>query len=468
MGALSPKKIFSVFDYIQDAQGEAVQSVDYTDLNWPKNVLFEFTPFHLIVRDDGKLIANVFFDFENKINRIDYFKNNQHYESLIFDDRGFISQIQKFNDQNQHIQSYYLDPRGNWHIKYDPQDDSVEVNPQYQWQFVNSHYNHINDLISEIVQKHFLSHLHTHDRMVITVDDQSTVDPKIFADYSSVYECSKWYPFTNSISNLRNIKNIKVVCDTQFTAKKVQKLLQLSSMPPQIPLYHAMFKLGHSQRLSQQQIFLYVDDISLEQLISVGEIIVDFMLNNPHEFQFFLLSTGNDQGKTHAFIQTMLKRHQGQFTIKDQALEEQQQSQGENFALMRTYRKYMHDKESVIPELFIQGISYNNSFDILKGLDKARILIDWGDHPDDYLQMVTVSIGIPALQRVETNEVANNQNGIICKDLIDLRNGLHYYLDQLKHWNESLVNDVKIMDKQSASRLLAKWDELWKRGEING
>ena len=103
----------------------------------------------------------------------------------------------------------------------------------------------------------------------------------------------------------------------------------------------------------------------------------------------------------------------------------------------------------------------------MKALDKARLLIDWGDHPDDLLQMAAVSIGIPVLQRIETAEIRDQQNGRICQDRLDLKAGLQYYLDDLNHWNVALANNVQIMNQYSADKLLQMWQAVW-QGQTKG
>lgn len=104
----------------------------------------------------------------------------------------------------------------------------------------------------------------------------------------------------------------------------------------------------------------------------------------------------------------------------------------------------------------------------MKALDTARLLIDWGDHPDDLLQMVAVSLGIPSLQRVQTPEIHDKKNGWICQDLIDLRNGLSYYLDDINHWNISLANDVQILNQYSVDQLSQMWTAVWQANQDKG
>lgn len=463
--SIEPRKLFSVFDYIQDSEHIENQTVDFYDFNWPEDVFFEFTPFHMIVRDGATLVANIFFDLEDKIVRLDYFHEDRHYKTLIMDSRGFVSRIEYYDDNNHLFEIEFLDPQANWHIKYQPDSDTVDVNPAYQYQFKQAHYDHLNDLILEVLQTQFLDRLKDNDRLIATIDDQSQVPQTIYAQHPVIYEASKWRPYQNALPALANVPHLNLVCDTQFTSQNIMQIMDLPETPVEIPLYQAMFKLGHSQRLKQQQIYLFVDNTDLDQLQSIVEIVVDHMLDHPHGEELYLLSFGGDGAdKSQHIFDKLDERHHKQFHIKGRNYQEapkENDDDGENQAL--DHFKGSKKKKS-LPVLSIKFVQLFNTADILKGLDKTRLLIDWGDHPDDFLQMGALSVGIPVLQRVQTEEIIDRQNGLICRDLLDLRDGLHYYLDGLKNWNKSLANDVQIMNEHSADKLLAKWSQVWQRG----
>lgn len=470
--SLEPRKLFSVFDYIQGSEKVATQVVDFYDFNWPAGVFFEFTPFHLIVRDRTKLFANVYFDMEGKVITIDYFHDDQHFKSLRMDDRGFVSQEQLFDSNNQMTEARFLDPQGNWRIKWIPQSDEVIVNPVFKQYFKQDRYDSFNSLIIEIVQEQFLNKLNSNDRLIVTVDDQSRVPQKMYLQKPVIFEMSKWHPFQKSLATLKDYPDLKMICDTQFTANDASQLLTNDQKLHVIPLYQAMFKLGHSQQLKTQRIYLLLDNTDLDDLQSLAEIVVEYMLNQPRTTELYLLSFGGAGDKAHRIMQQLLKRHQGQFKILDQKIEKKQQPQNdadnENMILNqpRPY-SYRAPKKQVIPTLKIKTVNYYSQADILRGLDKARLVIDWGEHPDDLLQMAAVSIGMPMLQRVPTGEIIDGQNGRICRDLLDVHDGLHYYLDKLDHWNESLANDVQIMNEHSADKLNEQWKQVWQEGSDN-
>ncbi|MEY8441192.1 accessory Sec system protein Asp1 [Lactobacillaceae bacterium 24-114] len=454
--AMTPKSIFSVFDYLQGITRTDNQIIDYADFDWPQNAFFEFTPFRLIVRQLGKVYANVIFDMEGKINWVEYFnENGQHTKTLLMDSRGFVSRIEFYNENNQDIKDSYLNLLGEWRINHYPQNDSVEINPKFAGEFEKLHYDHLNDLVQEVVEKHFLDYLSPNDQLTVTIDDYSRIPQSIYNRVPTVFSASKWHPFVEGLKTLFDIPNLRIVTDTPFTAKKVQTVMNLSQPPLSIPLYQALFQLGHSQRIQGQRIYLFIDDLTPEELESLGTVILDHLMDHPKRDELYLFSYGGGQEKAEQFIKVVMKRHKDDFWLKGHEPEKKITDEGIEDDPRR--------EEKQLPIITIEYKEFNDTPALMKSLDETRLLIDWGYHPDDQLQMAAVSIGIPVIQRIETPEIRDRQNGWICNDLLDLRTGLRFYLNDLKHWNESLANNVQIMNEYSADKLLEMWQAIWQQ-----
>lgn len=453
--AIDPKKVFSVFDVIQGINQIANQTLDYQDFDWPADCLFEFTPFHLIVRRGTKLYANVIFDMESKINWIEYFDDQgRHTKTLLMDSRGFVSREEFYDENNQQVRSDFLNQSGERRISYYPPTDSVDVAPLFADEFQQYHYDHLNDLIREVVEHYFFGRLSEKDQLIVTVDDQSRIPQTRYADFATVFSASKWHPFEQSLKSLAELPNIRLVTDTQFTAERAQQIMDSVDRPISIPLYQALFQLGHSQRISGQRIYLFIDPLDEEQLTSIGGIILNQLIRHPKRDELVLLSYGGGGGKAEQFTKLVMKRHRGEFWLKGH----EPKPKIENEGIEDDPRK----KEEVLQTVTIEYQEYSDTPSLMKALDKARLLVDWSDHPDDLLQMAAVSIGIPTLQRIETPEIRDQQNGRICHDRLDLKDGLAYYLNDLNHWNAALAQDVQIMNRYSADQLLQMWQAVLK------
>lgn len=455
--ALSPKNVFSVFDYIQGISQTTNRILDYQDFTWPTDCLFEFTPFELIVRRGQKRYATVIFDMEGKINWIDYYNDDElHTTTLLMDSRGFISRIEYYDDQNQQTKISFLNQSGEWRINYYPQTDAVEVNSQFADEFDQLHYDHLNDLVQEVVEHRFFQGLTAKDRLIVTVDNDSRIPQIRYTDFPTVFSASKWHPFDQALAKLARVPNLKLVTDSQFTAQKAQQVLQSPELPHSIPLYQALFRLGHSQRISSQRIYLFIDPLSDDQLEALGNVIFTQLMRYPDRDELYLLSYGGGRGRAERLQKAIMQRHASHILLKGH----EPKSKAENVGIDGDFRK----EEKKLPVITIKYAEYSDASVLMKNLDKARLLIDWGEHPDDLLQMAAVSIGIPVLQRVQTSEVRDQQNGRICHDLVDLKHGLAHYLDNINNWNVALANDVQIMNQYSADKLLQMWQECLKFG----
>lgn len=118
----------------------------------------------------------------------------------------------------------------------------------------------------------------------------------------------------------------------------------------------------------------------------------------------------------------------------------------------------------MIPKLDIKVQRLTSTSSILNLLDKTRLLINWGQ-PDDFLQFALISVGVPQLSQMGSPLLADHRNGIICHSINEIKSGLHYYLDNLKHWNQSLAYCVNYLNRYSEDQLLQRWQQLLEQGK---
>lgn len=147
----------------------------------------------------------------------------------------------------------------------------------------------------------------------------------------------------------------------------------------------------------------------------------------------------------------MCDRHQGEFLLYTKQLAQMLRLRDQKFLKL--------------PILHIKVVRLASVADALKYLDKIRVIIDWSPVPDEFFQMISVSMGIPQIQRQSTAEVQDHQNGLICQKMSQLNSALDYYLKNLRNWNVALTNDVRVLNRNSSQQLLAKWQQAWKQGE---
>lgn len=442
--ALAPAHVFSVFDYLQGVDHLSSRIIDVQDLKWPDDVSFNYTAFRLYAVRKDKNYAKVSLDNQGKILMVSYYdEQGQINRILDIDSRGFISRERRLVN-NQPVSETYYDEQGHWRLVHRA-NDQVEINPDLPQFTAKLTYDHMTDLISEIVETKILPQLHKQDNLVVTMDDHATVKQEVFSKLRPVYSVTGWHPFKDSLEKLRNEANQGVLVDSEETSAMLKKAYTVAIQTGVIPLFPSQFKLGHSQRILQQRIGVFVEDVDPNMLRPIVELIYQRLLKKPKEEALYLFAYSSEKEQlANQLIEELKAAHPGEFEIKP---EKPKLKQG------------IQDAEDKLPELEIRVHRWTNNNDMMKDLDKIRLVIDWGERPDSFLQMATINVGIPQIRQVETAAIVNGKNGFICESMLQLPAAISYYADSLKNWNTALTYDVQLLNQYSEENML----KIWKR-----
>jgi accessory secretory protein Asp1 len=117
------------------------------------------------------------------------------------------------------------------------------------------------------------------------------------------------------------------------------------------------------------------------------------------------------------------------------------------------------DGEIEIPKeerIFLRKIMTGN--DLLKELKDIRLIVDLRHHPDVFTMIAGMSSGIPQIVRQENDYVKHQKNGLVLSH--SLLTDLKYYLEDLDHWNASLVYCYSMIQENTGEKILNKWKEI--------
>ncbi|MDB6230766.1 accessory Sec system protein Asp1 [Lactobacillus amylovorus] len=430
--AFYPDELFSVFDYLQDVNTHESQTVDYLDLNWPQNIRFDFTPFKIMASVNNQLYANIIFDFNGKILNVEYFdENGQITKKLIFDTRGFISSVIIGDEE------IYYDPMGHWRFKHNIKTDAVKINPIFH--FTNKQeYAHLNELITEVMENQFLNKVTDDDHLIVTLDDQATVNLDVYKSYRTIFALNQYYPYKGDLSK---IDDHYLIVDNREIALKIDPSVSYIV----IPTFQAEFKLGHSQQLRKQIVGVFIEHTDYEDLKQIVFNLYPHLLNHATREEIsFLYYDNKKENEINQVLAELKKAHPNEFELN-----RPQKDKVEN----------QFEDENKLPNLIIKSQRLSSIADAIKILDKIRLLISWNSN-DPFIQTAAVSVGIPQLQNFETLQLVNHKNGLICKDMSELAAGTNYYLDDLGNWNQALMFNVQLMNAYSAESMLKKWQTV--------
>lgn len=427
--AFHPDRLFVVFDYLQGIHTYESQIFDYLDLNWPEDVHFDLTPFRVLASSHGHLYAMVVFDYNGRVLNINYYdKQGKISKQLIFDTRGFVSSAIIGEEQ------IFYDPMGHWRFKHNRQTDRILVNPFFTF-VAHKEYAHLNDLITEVFKKKFLPQVTKKDHLIVTLDDQGAIPLSVYDAYPAIFSLSQAHPYHG---DLTQIGHHDLIVDNQQTALRIN-----SSIPYiVIPDFHADFKLGHSQRLRQQKVGIFIEKMNEADLRKLVFALYPHLLKHAKtEAIIFLYYQREKEGEIGEVLAALKKAHPDEFDLnrppKDKLANQLEQTKD-------------------LPNLTVKNHRFSSIADALNVFDQLRILINWNGH-DQFIQTAAVSTGIPLLQNFRSLQLINHKNGLICKDSIAMANGVNYYLDDLGNWNQALVFNVQLMNAYSAENLLKQW-----------
>lgn len=442
---ISPTQIFSTFDYLQGVNHIDSQIVDYRDFNWPSDAYFEFNNFWLIVMIKNQPYAKVIFDTQGKILWVDYLTKGETTRRLLLDSRGFISREELFKN-GQVVKNVYYDEQGYWRFKHDLASDQVEINRRFTGLTEHLHYAHLNDLLAEVVINHCLNRFDPNqDNLIVTLDDQATIASQFYLPYRPIFSVSHWHPYQASLAAFKDQSfSLPLVVDNNETKAIVKKQTNLEATV--IPLFQSRFNLGHSQRSAQERIGLFVESMTKKEVEEVLELLYQRLLTAPQTTAVTLMSYSLEKLQlAQQCLRGLQEHHEGEFVLAKEQLNEDERVLTDQLDL---------------PKLTIDTQRISTPSEAGCQLDSLRILINWGNKLDEFLQISAISTGIPQLCRQENKQVKNYRNGLICPQLTDINKGLDYYLGNLKHWNEALIYDVQLMNQYSAIELQKKWEKV--------
>lgn len=103
--------------------------------------------------------------------------------------------------------------------------------------------------------------------------------------------------------------------------------------------------------------------------------------------------------------------------------------------------------------------------DVIRQLSDTRLVIDLAKEPDLFLQIASISAGIPQINQVKTSYVEDHKNGLIIKKIDQLKQAVNFYLVGLTNWNQALVYAAKRISEYSSKNLIKKWQKISKEAE---
>lgn len=444
----------SIFDDIQQIPKHlSVKMLDLEDFEWSAQSEFIYTPFLIMVYENGVQTGTVSHGPDGNIISITRMEDRQITQEYLLDDRGFISSVIYFEQNRPHHQDY-LTIQGDWVIRESLTDDTtVEVNPLFREYFKKEQYPSIDKLIFErytLVEEYFTES----DTLVIA--SSHVHNNQLLANRK--YHFKTVFSFFSNRLSIENNLDIRVwsyaadLIITDTNSNK-QKLVEIDPFfrdkTHRISSFDTRLQLGSSQQRKESKVYFYLkshEDINQEAIKKMLEIVAH------NELVHVVFALYNVDGFQLAHVENTIEDLiNSNFNLEDFEVKDEEDSEKDDL---------IEEGAIEVPPVYRYAIkNFNNEIGVIKELEFTRLIVDLSEEPDLYTQIAGISAGIPQINTVESEYVEHLKNGYIIPELDELNTATDYYLKTLKPWNESLIYSVEKIKENTGYRMIQKWEE---------
>ncbi len=446
---------WSFFDDIQNVNQHETNPLTVKDLNWPDDIEVVFSPFAQLIRQNGQTLAHVHFAENGNLLSIDYHEAGRLDRIYYFDDRGFLSSVCFYDEKEQPLFHEYLNPKGVWQVREDLRHgkEKIMVNPQADSHFQQSVYGSWEELMVERLQFFEVKYCHTKDCFVIASHPQhNQLLSQIFPNYQRVFSFfgNRYNPALDETFGELVEQASLLITDKKSTEKALRHQLTVQGLPMKqillISPFDTRLRLGHSQHEKQLIIYFLIDQLEEGVFDSTLPVLLQEMETNP------LIHL--------EIVSYDLSRNMQELATKIDRLIFQQYQTDLFFEQVPDVGENQIDEAEEVENQRIRCQVLTNETQIIKQLDKARLVMDFSPIPDLYTQIASISAGVPQVNLYPTEYVEHQKNGWLLDKPEDVSHPIHFYFDGLANWNQALVYAVEKMSDYTSGRLLARWKEV--------
>lgn len=416
----------NIFDKLQEIPGDLdMQRLDYHDFNLADDLEYIYTPFALLLYRGDQKYGRIDFGSEGNMLFLTIFANEKLSKKLTFDDRGFLSRVDYFDEQENFIKSEYLNFDGDIEFVHNS-DDSIDMVENHTTEY--RHYDSMQALIVETTATYFDTVLHDQDAIIVAADNNHNKMltknlPKkqlilsYFADRIDLEH--------NDIHSDAELVLVDSDQNKKLLAKENKKVLQ-------VPPFDTRLRLGQSNQEKKLKLFFFIDKLSDQDLELTIVQLVKVMEKMPAvELTIATYNSGQHHDQLEEFFNKINENthnhYEYQFDVKDTDVAENAAIDEDETVKKRKARKVKY---------FVAG----SEVDIISVLNSMRLIIDLSDEPDVFLQIAGISAGIPQIMRTHSMYVEDGKNGKRINNIgSDLVPAIEFYLVGLRNWNQALV-----------------------------
>lgn len=429
---------WSVFDEIQGFEQATPQPIDYRDLYWPEGTEFIYTPYIVKAYTGTHTSSNIYMSQEGYLTWIEDYQDTQIEKRYVFDDRGFLSSVTYFNENKQPEKMAYLNREGKTVMEEYLETGEVKIAEDFLSRFKQAEYTSMDKVIKEFLTAHIKAH-QSHQNAYIAASDlrHNTMLAEVIDGKQLTFSLFSRRQPELSASDLNTISTAQHwLVDSQAQENKLKQYKEEADLTTDV-MHHTPFPAeilpNLSSQLHETEIGLMIDGLSLETVNAQLDVLIPYV-QQKEELRLVLLT-----------------RHSR--SQRAEALKGRIDEVNEQFA--KAQPGYLLMDETQIAELKLVRFEFIPfEADVVKLISTLRIMIDLNTEPDLFLQISSISAGIPQINRYRTEYMRDKANGLLITHNNELPQALDTFLIGLKNWNFAFAYSVQLVEAYSSEKLV--------------
>lgn len=445
---------WSLFDEIQGFNHKTPQAIDYRELQWPEDSEFMYTPYLIRCITSDHTYTNIYFNQDGYLVWLEDFENQIKKARYVFDDRGWLSSIITFDDNALAEKQYYMTIDGDCILTEDLIDNKVTVSKKYQHRFEQINYTNMELLIEEQFSKHSKAKFNKDDAVIVAADTRHNQLISKYIDHDKL--CYSIFSNRNrdmSDEKLNSIQNganwIVDSLDRESMLVDYKKRQNSGNKIMRITPFDAQILPNMSSQLYETYIGIWIDGMTEFELQRLLEPLKTYISANENCRLLFL--TELESKHVSSWLKDEVKNVNDSYNALGQDID------GINALL--------EEETDYVKKMDIKYVPFE--IDLIETISKLRIVVDLNSEPDLFLQICSISAGIPQINKRTTDYVKDGANGKVITTEEEIVGALDYYLSHLKHWNHSYAYAIKLVDEYASNNIINQLNGLIE-GEIYG
>ena len=430
---------WNFFDEVQGLEGDDAEPIDFLAMEWPADAAFFYNPFAVTVMQGEEVYARIYLAPDGMLQRIRFYGSGMPSLERIYDDRGFLSSVLMHDEAGSPATQYYLNRAGDVIISEDVPSGQITVVQNEADRFQQAAYDGWGDLLAELLAQHFAKPENAADTVVLATSEQHN-------------ELIRQALTTQSLVLARSSLEASRVSDALLA--RAMSCFSAEEISDQDPRWEALPHLsmrplerrstfGASANEADVIISLFTDNIDLEQLDAIIANLAMQMVDDDRTRVNLLTFRGHDVDR----LRDMRRIMDGYQGLDLAALLE---DNGSDLAADIGLSQGREPK--------LKLVTITREADLIQALAATRLLVDFGDRPDQRVAAEAVCAGVPQVNRQPQDLLTDRLNGYLVQSEDQLAEAADYFLDGLEHWNQSLVQCNALIDLFSPTEVLGRWE----------